>query len=400
MDKQTSTKTPTTVNGRVAIWSPGEYRSMSGHAFRFTESDLKATAQAYSPAAFRAPLVVGHPSTDAPAHGWADHLEYSDGYLWADASKIDPQFAEQVRAGRYRKISPKFYLPGDPQNPVPGTYYLKHVGFLGAAAPANPNLPEPSFSEEPGTVAFAEGPDLPTPEFSAIKRSAWHAVADFMRNWRDSLIDSNGLEAADRALPTYLIDTVSEAAVQPEADPHPSEFSAPFSAPVTQTSTPEGEMTPEELAAEREAIARARQSLEAQRAQMNAEMQKQRGDQNAAFAEALAAEGRITPAQKEIVAGILNVIPAEAQCAFSDGSTAPVASGARAFFQNLPVQIEYSEIGAGDPPATAPAAAFALAPGDQVDRAALALDAKATAYQRANPGVDYVDAVRAVEGAV
>jgi hypothetical protein len=39
-----------------------------------------------------------------------------------------------------------------PSNPYPDIYYLKHVGFLGAAAPAVKGLKEPAFA----AIAYAE----------------------------------------------------------------------------------------------------------------------------------------------------------------------------------------------------------------------------------------------------
>ena len=72
-----------------------------------------------------------------------------------------------VRAGRFKKVSASFYTPDSPHNPVPGVYYLRHVGFLGAQPPAVKGLaPVPvNFAEgdtEEGCVSFdfAESPGL------------------------------------------------------------------------------------------------------------------------------------------------------------------------------------------------------------------------------------------------
>ncbi|WP_152663873.1 hypothetical protein [Sphingomonas sp. SRS2] len=68
--------------------------------------------------------------------------------LVADPQDVDVSFAELVRAKRYKKVSAQFYPPNHPANPTPGVHYLKHIGFLGAAAPAVKGLREVSFSEE------------------------------------------------------------------------------------------------------------------------------------------------------------------------------------------------------------------------------------------------------------
>ena len=108
------------------------------HAKALTPQVLAATAAAYDPNKHEAPLVVGHPVHDAPAHGWVASLSYDDTSqsLNTKPTQINPTFAEAVNTGRYKKISASFYTPGHPANPTPDNYYLRHVGFLGAEAPA------------------------------------------------------------------------------------------------------------------------------------------------------------------------------------------------------------------------------------------------------------------------
>ena len=62
-----------------------------------------------------------------------------------------------VAAGAFKKISASFYSPSSPQNPVPGVYYLRHVGFLGAQPPAVKGLRNPAFADgEDGVISFEE----------------------------------------------------------------------------------------------------------------------------------------------------------------------------------------------------------------------------------------------------
>ncbi|QHL90691.1 hypothetical protein GVO57_07400 [Sphingomonas changnyeongensis] len=134
----------------IVIMRPGTFTSVEGQAVSFTAEDLAGVAAAYDPAADPAPLVVGHPQLDAPAYGWAKALRMDGDRLVADAERIEPAFAEAVKDGRYAKISSSFYPPDHPANPAPGRWYLKHIGFLGAAAPAVKGL---------GTVQFREAVD-------------------------------------------------------------------------------------------------------------------------------------------------------------------------------------------------------------------------------------------------
>lgn len=134
----------------IRIARPGTFTSNEGVAVSFSEELLAATAAAYDPASDPAPLVIGHPRLDDPAYGWVDSLTVEDGVLVATPAKIEASFAETVRAGRYAKVSARFYPPEHPANPKPGVWYLKHIGFLGAHAPGIKGL---------GTVQFSEGDD-------------------------------------------------------------------------------------------------------------------------------------------------------------------------------------------------------------------------------------------------
>lgn len=154
----------------IQIFKVGTHTASSGQTLTFSAADLAATAAAYDPAKFEAPLVVGHPALDDPAYGWVKELAYVNGALEAIPEQLDPEFADRVKAGRYKKISAAFFTPTAPSNPVPGVYSLRHVGFLGAAAPAVKGLRPPAFSSlEEGVIEleFSEPepvePDMPNP---------------------------------------------------------------------------------------------------------------------------------------------------------------------------------------------------------------------------------------------
>ncbi|MBS3936003.1 MAG: hypothetical protein KGZ43_07500 [Sulfuritalea sp.] len=130
------------------IFKPGRHTAMSGATLEFSASDLAASANAYDPAKFEAPLVVGHPRLDAPAYGWVRRLAAGAAGLEAEPHQVDAAFAALVNEGRFKKISASFFLPDAPGNPAPGVFYLRHVGFLGAAAPAVKGLRSPEFSSD------------------------------------------------------------------------------------------------------------------------------------------------------------------------------------------------------------------------------------------------------------
>jgi hypothetical protein len=124
------------------------------------------------------PLVIGHPKTDTPAYGWVDSLYFVNGLLNAYPSAVTAEFAGWVNDGFYKKMSSSFYPPSHHSNPVPGVYYLKHIGFLGGCPPAVKGLPDAAFSDHDGLVSidFSENILLPTKEAYqiAIEARAYH----------------------------------------------------------------------------------------------------------------------------------------------------------------------------------------------------------------------------------
>lgn len=149
----------------VEIFKVGRHSPMSGETLEFFNSQLVEMADGYDTEGHRAPVVIGHPKTDAPAYGWVSKLRVEGDTLVADFEDIDPAFSELVKAKRYRKISASFYKPDAPQNPNKGRWSLKHVGFLGASAPAVKGLKEAEFEAgETGILSFGENDFVDLPE--------------------------------------------------------------------------------------------------------------------------------------------------------------------------------------------------------------------------------------------
>ncbi len=143
----------------IEIFKAGTHTSSDGQRLTFSEGDIARCAAAYDPDLSDAPLVVGHPQTDAPAYGWVDRLRADGGVLKASTRQVDPAFSEMVNAGRFRRVSAAFFMPNAPNNPKPGTVYLRHVGFLGAQPPAVKRLKAASFSAN--SAAVLQGGDPP-----------------------------------------------------------------------------------------------------------------------------------------------------------------------------------------------------------------------------------------------
>ncbi|PHJ59588.1 hypothetical protein VF14_08940 [Nostoc linckia z18] len=180
----------------IEIFAAGTHTSSNGATVTLSESDLDAIAQSYDPDLFDAPAVVGHPRDNSPAYAWVEGVRRVGNKLMASLKDWDADFQEAVKSRRYKKISASFYSPDSSSNPKPGSYYLRHVGFLGGMAPAVKGLKSVAFAEaEEGVVDFCCGVG---------------GDKEIFRNLREWLIEEYGIEVSDRVVPAYLLSMPSD----------------------------------------------------------------------------------------------------------------------------------------------------------------------------------------------
>lgn len=147
-----------TLPDQIEIFRAGRQVDDAGNVHDFSAADVAAIAAGYNPALREAPLTVGHPASNLPAYGWVKSLAAASDVLVMNPHQVEPQFADMVASGRYKKRSSSFYPPNSPNNPTPGRWYLRHVAFLGAQPPAVAGLKDIQFSEAEaeGAVSFSE----------------------------------------------------------------------------------------------------------------------------------------------------------------------------------------------------------------------------------------------------
>lgn len=320
----------------LQIFKPGRHTAMSGAVLEFSAADLAATAAAYDPARHEAPIVVGHPRLDAPAYGWVKGLSASNG-LEAEPHQVDPAFAEMVDAGRFKKISASFFAPDSPQNPVPGCYYLRHVGFLGAQPPAVKGLRAPEFGEgEEGIVEFADISDMQN--------------ASLWRRMREFIIAQFGLEQADSVVPDYAVATLETEARTESNDEaaslDPATPAAPaFSTPLDQ----QGDDMSAEDKARLEALEAENKRLKDERI---AGERAARHAANVSFCDALVTEGRLLPGNRDIAVATLDYFSvAPEPVEFGEGEARkPLLDAFREFLTGMPKAIEFGEVSADKQP--------------------------------------------------
>ncbi|MBF0614230.1 MAG: hypothetical protein G8237_04900 [Magnetococcales bacterium] len=175
---------------RIAIFKSGRHADRNGTTLVITDADLERTVAAYDPARWRAPLVIGHPRHDTPAWGWVATLSLEEGMLIATLVDLDPEVVELVRMGRYRNVSTSFYTPDGSDNPLPGVFYPRHVGLLGAQPPAVKGLPQVSFQESENVPAVAVGEGLAPPDRLARPQPLMESRMDSLQDeaeWKQRL---------------------------------------------------------------------------------------------------------------------------------------------------------------------------------------------------------------------
>lgn len=320
------------------IFKPGRQTAMSGAVLDFSESDLAASARAYDPALHEAPIVIGHPKHDAPAYGWVKSLAISGDGLNAEPHQVDADFAELVAAGRYKKISASFYLPDAPNNPVPGVYYLRHVGFLGAQPPAVKGLKQAEFADaEDGVVEFGDW--------------GMETNASLWRRLREWLLAKFDQETADQVVPDWQIESIREAARQDDDAPRAA-FADPTDVPVSPTQLTHEEnhaVTPEQKAALEAENAQLKQRLAAAEAEKKAAAATKRHGEHLAYAEQLVGEGKLAPKHKDAVVAFLDFADGETAVEFGEGDAKqPLATAFKSFLGDMPKVVEFGETATKD----------------------------------------------------
>ena len=333
--------TPEQALDGVELIKPGPAVSMSGQAVDFTAEIVADIVASYDPAVHEAPHVKGHPTTDGPAVGWVKSLALTeDGRaLLQQSRQVDPAFADDVLAGRWKKRSLALYTPSAPNNPKPGHWYPKHVGWLGAVPPAIKGLRDAhlAFAEpEPGVLTFAGWDD-------EVNAGMWRR----MREW---FIAQFGTETADRVVPAWEVDALQREAMRPEPEPQvsnpPGLMAYTEGAPAVTTADPN---SPAALAARAaELDARAARITEQEAAQA-ALIKSARSAGLASFADAMVAEGRLLPAERPAVLAAMQAVPDTCTVVqFADGDPTkpeahPAVEAFKAFIKALPPRVEFGE---------------------------------------------------------
>ena len=327
----------------IEIFRAGRHMDDAGAAHHFTEADLDGMAASYSPALREAPLTVGHPKDNLPAYGWVKAVARTPaGTLAITPHQVEPQFAEMVQAGRFKKRSASFYPPHAPNNPTPGKWYLRHVAFLGAQPPAVAGLKDIAFSEGDATGAVNFSDPVTTDPVTTTQEPD-----DMSKELQEQLAKVQADLAAAK-----------EATTKAQAD----------------------------------AAAHKKAADDAQ-AQAASFAEKARADRKAgfvSFAETQVQAGRLLPKDKDMAVATLDALADAQPVEFAEGDTTRKVSPAQ-WLQDLiakaPPAVSFGEF--------APRSATQVQPGAAQGKSDAEIDQAAKAYMRQHK-VDYSEALGAV----
>jgi len=194
----------------MELFRAGVQTDSAGRKRTFTEAELDEIIATYNPKEHEAPAVVGHPTDTAPAYGWVRKLWRKGARLFGDVELI-PEMVDAVRRGLFKKRSVSLYQPDHPQNPAPGKWSLRHVGFLGGQPPAVKGLADIAFSDDPDAHRYDFSlPTKPKEEVMKLTPKEFLKKVFGVESPPEDLVVDFGDLAAKPAAPTFSEAEVAE----------------------------------------------------------------------------------------------------------------------------------------------------------------------------------------------
>ena len=141
------------------VFRCGTHLDHSGKWRTFSEADIDKAIASYQ--SDSAPIVVGHPTLNAPAFGWIQQFRRQGPTLQARCSRVADEFADLVKHGLYKNRSISFNSDGT----------FRHVGFLGAAAPAVKGLEDIQFADKGEFITMDTAETVQTEQAAAQEQA-------------------------------------------------------------------------------------------------------------------------------------------------------------------------------------------------------------------------------------
>ncbi|KAA6404484.1 hypothetical protein DPQ22_09640 [Candidatus Tokpelaia sp.] len=375
----------------MEICRPGKFESSDGSGVTFSDAELADVAAKYTPE-FDAPAVLGHPVDNDPAYGWVQGLRYDrhTHRLIADIGDVAPSLAQAVRDKKFKKISASFHMPDSPANPRPGTYYLRHVGFLGAAAPAVTGLKPVHLRAGNGRIV----------EISLTENDWKGKAMEFLDKLKAIFVKALGQEKADSLMDNEELSQVlaEEAAkkAKEEAETAAANAASDTPAPAEPEKDKEEEDKKKDNASLSASLAAREKAVAAKEKELKTKAQALIHSNHVSFAAGLIKDGKLLPKDKDVLVAALDAAAVNSTVSFADGRTGTAAAALQEVLTGLPQVVPFGK--AVPPEKQNKRVSLAAPDGYSVAEDEDDLYAKAKKYQAEHPDVDWLKCVEAVQG--
>lgn len=340
------------------IFPVGVHTDSRGRKLPVTRDMLLQIARDYSAEIAEAPLVVGHPKTDDPAYGWAERFSVRGDMLVAHPKQVGSEFSNMVQSGSFKNRSISLYAPNDPSNPKPGSWYPRHIGFLGAQAPAIKGLKAVEFSESDESYDFMHPLDGAMDSIGITRR--------FLSSLKNLLMMDPDILDALRPTPAISSDYSEEDA---PTQKHPKKKEPDMAKKNTSVDFSEQEKA---LKKREDALKEREDKVKADSVAFAEAAKAARAGDDKALLDTLEESGKVTPGLKAGLMDFMAELPHETTFEFSQADGSKEKQTPRDFFRSLlsgaKTQIDFSEVSESD------------GVGDDVILDARAMSQKATAY--------------------
>jgi len=317
----------------ITIFRAGTHKDSSGKTHSFSNDDIDSIVENTDLSS--AANVIHHPTkTSYSFAGFAD-LKRVGNALKAKLKDSAAGFAESIQAGLFPTRSVRF-----------SNGKLEHLGWLPkGVSPAVEGMPAVQFSApEDGTVEYSESND--DIDFAEVNgwelKSAIKDIASVLHSIRESIIEKDGIEAADRTVPMHRIEWIRSAEIIQKANEKTEDsISTNYEEPIMAVEDKKKKENPSGSEQDFE------NTVQAEVAKRAASLNRKHDFEKAC--DKLAGEGKLTPFQKASLqavhasfetAGIAaTTIDFEKDGAVSKTSMAELLTD---FMGSLPVQLDLS----------------------------------------------------------
>lgn len=281
----------------MEVFRCGKQTDSSGNSKNWTEEDLDKIVSKFEKGGEDIPATIGHPESDtAPAYGWFKKVFRKGNTLFAELSDVVDEFGDMLKKKMFRNRS--IALRPD--------FSLRHIAFLGAAAPAVKGLADFNFkaTEDFSTFDFEEADD----------KGALKSILDSFRNLFSEMSEKlNSTE--DQNMPTIeelnaKIDTMEK---------NFSEKQAAFEEEKKNFEKEKSEFAEKEKKFNEDLAAEKKRGDEAE-AKIKTSEEDARNKEYTDFLDKEISEGRVLPANKDALLKTMQGLHGQEEIEFSEGN--------------------------------------------------------------------------------